>query len=176
MRKYESQKLIKVCRRAPTISHMLFADDSYVFCKASVNEANAMVSLLHSFEVASGQRVNLGKSSIFFSPNMSDSNKGDICGILRMNEADDRCRYLGLPKFLGRNKSSLLGYLKSKVQNRVNGWDGKYISRAGKEVLIKSVAQTMPSYAMSVFLLPLEITKDIERVLAKFWWGSKPNQ
>lgn len=62
------------------------------------------------------------------------------------------------------------------MQNRVNGWDGKYISRAGKEVLIKSVAQTMPSYAMSVFLLPLEITKDIERVLAKFWWGSKPNQ
>lgn len=57
IRKYELQKLIqgvKICRRAPVISHMLFDDDSYVFCKANVNEAGSMVSLLRKFEVASG--------------------------------------------------------------------------------------------------------------------------
>lgn len=32
----------------------------------------------------------------------------------------------------------------------------------------ESVAQTMQIYAMLVFLLPLGITKDIERVLSKF--------
>lgn len=139
MHKYEAQKLIqgiKVCRGVPTISHMLFADDSYVFCKASVNEANIVVRLLYSFEMASGQQVNLGKSSVFFSPNISNLSKGDIYGVLQIREADDMCRYLGLPNFIGCNKSSLPGYLESKVQNHVNGWDRKYISMAGKEVLI----------------------------------------
>lgn len=89
-----------------------------------------------------------------------------------MREADERSKYLGLPSILGRNKSSLLGYLRDKVTKKINSWDGRWISRGGKEVLIKSVAQTLPSYAMSVFLLPLEITKDIERTLSKFWWSS----
>lgn len=46
----------------------------------------------------------------------------------------------------------------------------------GKEVLIKNMAQTLPSFAMSVFLLPLEITKDIERTLAKYWWNSNSSR
>lgn len=96
--------------------------------------------------------------------------------MLQMKEADDRSKYLALPNFLGRNKSSLLGYLKSRVQSKIRSWDGKFISKAGNEVLIKSVAQTMPSYAMSVFLFPLDVTKDIERTLTKYWWVSKPNQ
>lgn len=171
LRKFEAQKLIqgvRICRRAPVISHMLFADDSYVFCKASEIEAANMVSLLRKFELASGQQVNLGKSYIFFSSNVSEAIKREICGVLQMNKADDRSKYLGLPNFLGRGKLSLLGYSKSKVQNRVRCWDGKFISKAGKEVFIKSVAQAMPSYAMSVFLLPLDIIKEIERTLSKY--------
>lgn len=66
----------------------------------------------------------------------------------------------------------MLGYLKNKVQNRVRNWDGRYIGKSGKKILIKSVAQTLRSYAMSFFLLLLEITKDIERTLSKYWWGS----
>lgn len=46
------------------------------------------------------------------------------------------------------------------------------MSRPAKEVLIKIVAQTLPSYAMNVFLLPLELTKEIEGCLEKFFWNS----
>lgn len=45
------------------------------------------------------------------------------------------------------------------------------ISQAGREVLIKNVAQALPTYAMSVFLLPMEIIKDFERSLTRYWWG-----
>lgn len=48
-------------------------------------------------------------------------------------------------------------------------------TRAGREILIKSVVQTLLSYAMNAFLLLLKIIKDIERSLAKFWWELKPN-
>lgn len=46
---------------------------------------------------------------------------------------------------------------------------------AGREVSIKSVAQTLPSYVMSVFFLSFQIIRDIERSLTRFWWGSKSN-
>ncbi|XP_062099843.1 uncharacterized protein LOC133805695 [Humulus lupulus] len=41
-----------------------------------------------------------------------------------------------------------------------------------KEVLLKTVVQALPNYAMNVFLLPLEVCKDVEGMMSKFWWGS----
>lgn len=155
---------------------MFFADDSYLYCKADMEEAGRMLNMLQTFEVASGQKVNLSKSSIFFSTNMNADSRSSICSALGMMEADERSMYLGLPNMIGRNKSAILGFLKDKVTRRVESWNGKLVSKPGREVLIKSVAQSIPSYAMSVFLLPLEITKDIERTLSKYWWNSKPNE
>lgn len=39
-------------------------------------------------------------------------------------------------------------------------------------MLIKNAAQAMPVYAMNVFLLPADIAREIEQMLAKFWWNS----
>lgn len=155
---------------------MFFADDSYLYCKANIEEASRVLSMLQCFEKASGQRFNTSKSSVFFSVNMGTSSKTDICEVLGMVEAGNRSTYLGLPNMLGRNKYAIMGFLKDKVTRRIEGWDGRLISKPGKEVLIKLVAQSLPSYAMSVFLLPLEITKDIERTISKYWWSSKPNK
>uniref|UniRef100_A0A803Q318 Uncharacterized protein n=1 Tax=Cannabis sativa TaxID=3483 RepID=A0A803Q318_CANSA len=89
-----------------------------------------------------------------------------------MRPADAGSFYLGLPSTIGKNKSTLLGYLKDRVQKRLQGWGGNFLSRAGKEVLIKSIYQSLPSYAMSMFLLPLEITLDIEKMMTSFWQQS----
>lgn len=40
-------------------------------------------------------------------------------------------------------------------------------------MLVKAVIQSLPTYAMSVFLFPLEIIKDFERSIARFWWNTK---
>ncbi|KAM6577785.1 hypothetical protein CsatB_029622 [Cannabis sativa] len=83
--------------------------------------------------------------------------------------------YLGLPSSMGQNKATTLGYLKEKLRKRLQAWGTKFLSRAGKEILIKTVAQALPSYAMSVFLLPLEIIRDMESMMAKYWWQSSSN-
>lgn len=46
----------------------------------------------------------------------------------------------------------------------------------GKEILIKTVAQTFPNYAMSVFLLPVEVCKDLEMAMCKFWWRTNASK
>lgn len=171
LRKYETQKWIhgiKVCRNAPSVSHLLFADDSYLFCKASEDEALRMGELLQIFEEASGQQVNLNKSSVIYSSNVDRELKSKIGQILQVEEADGSVHYLGLPNRVGRNKSCVLGYLKDRMKQKVQSWKEKWISQAGREILIKNVAQALPTYAMSIFLLPLDITKDFERSLSRF--------
>lgn len=112
-------KGIKICRKAPTISHMLFADDSYLFCKVEVHQASNVMELLASYEHASGQRINKNKSSVFFSANVIDYNRELICQELQVQQADEFTKYLGLPNILGRNKFVVLGYLKEKVKANI---------------------------------------------------------
>lgn len=109
----------KVANEAPLISHMLFADDSYLYCKATVTEAEKVCQLHSTFESDSGQQVNRQKSSIFFSRNTDEAARMDVCNIMQMNKATEHSMYLGFPNTMGRNKSAVLGYLKDRIRKRV---------------------------------------------------------
>ncbi|XP_060969649.1 uncharacterized mitochondrial protein AtMg00310-like [Cannabis sativa] len=93
-----------------------------------------------------------------------------------MPKASDGSLYLGLLNIIVRNKNIVLGFLKTKVIARINSWDGKLLSRAGKEILLKIVVQSLPTYAMSVFLLPLGTCNEIEKLMARFWWKSSSSK
>ena len=72
LRKAERDSLIRgisICRRAPRISHLFFADDSIVFCRATNDECVALQNLLALYANASGQVVNSDKTALFFSTN-----------------------------------------------------------------------------------------------------------
>lgn len=87
IRKYDSNRWIhgvKICRKAPIITHMLFADDSYLYCKANTDEALRLLDLLTIYEEASGQKVSREKSSIFFSSNVIPYNRLLVCQALQM--------------------------------------------------------------------------------------------
>jgi hypothetical protein len=60
---------IKVCRGAPSVSHLLFADDSLILMSANMTNATALRNALEMYCASSGQMVSDLKSSIIFSPN-----------------------------------------------------------------------------------------------------------
>jgi hypothetical protein len=64
---------------------------------------------------------------------------------------------------VGRSKKATFGYVKDSVWRKINSWRGRSLSKAGKEVMIKSVLQAIPSYVMSVYLLPESLINDIEK-------------
>ena len=116
---YEDTKLIqgiRICRNALVISHMLFADDSYLFCKTEVTQAVQIWDLLTVYKLVSGQQINKNKSSTFFSVNVIDYNRDLVCHELQFQQADSSTRYLGHSNTLGKNKSAVLSNLKKKVK------------------------------------------------------------
>uniref|UniRef100_A0A803Q3T6 PHD finger protein ING n=1 Tax=Cannabis sativa TaxID=3483 RepID=A0A803Q3T6_CANSA len=121
-------------------------------------------------------RVNFEKSTVFYSSNTTHTMRNDICQRLGIIEAGERSKYLGLRSTIGRNKKVIFSYLTDKVQKKIQSWDNKFLSRAGKEVLIKSVVQALPAYTMNVFLIPVGICQEIERSISKFWWRSNTNK
>ncbi|KAK9983953.1 hypothetical protein SO802_033478 [Lithocarpus litseifolius] len=56
-----------LCRNGPRISHLFFADDTLLFCRAKMGDLLAIQDILNLYEQASGQQVNRGKTTIFFS-------------------------------------------------------------------------------------------------------------
>lgn len=103
---------------------------------------------------------------MFVSANAIDYNKSLVCQELQIPDPDSSSKYLGLLKILGRNKSVIFGYLKDKVKAIVQIWNEKKILRPAKEILIKTVAQVLSSYAMDLFLLPV---KHRESCMEKFF-------
>jgi hypothetical protein len=103
--KAQERKLIhgvKVAPGAPEITHLFFADDSLMFCRATNDEANTMKQLITQYQQASGQLVNYNKSEILFSKRVHQSTKITIQQILPMPMVEHFSKYLGQPTFIGR--------------------------------------------------------------------------
>jgi hypothetical protein len=52
---------IKVCRGALLLTHLLFVDDCFLFCRADGNECIKLKEILKTYEEVSGQAINLRK-------------------------------------------------------------------------------------------------------------------
>ena len=122
---------------------------------------------------ASGQCINLEKSSVYFSGNTPLEQKSWIKDSLGVKEVDRIETYLGLPMLVWRAKYHSFAYLKDRVWKKLQGWKGTMLSRGRKEVLIKAVVQSIPTYSMGVFQLPKKLCDELDAMCAKFWWGQE---
>ena len=169
-------KGVQVCRDAPTISNLLFADDSLILMHATSGNANCLRRILSDYCKASGQLVSEDKSSIFFSPSTKPEVREEVCTILNIMPEALTDKYLGLPAIVGADRSDNFQFLIDRVLKRLLGWKEKNLSTGGKEVLLKAIAQTIPSYAMSVFKIPKQICKGITDSMSQYWWGDDADQ
>lgn len=131
------------------------------------------MELLSLYEEVSGQKLNREKTALFFSKAVTEANRQIIKGILGVREIHHYEKYLGLPSLIGRGKKASFNYIKERVWRKLQGWEGKLLSQAGREVLIKAVIQAIPTYAMGCFKLPLGLCNEIEVMVRKFWWGQR---
>lgn len=160
----------------PAITHLFFADDSLLFCKAKVMECNVLMGILGVYESASGQKINPDKSSVFFNPNTSHAARDEILNSLGPMQDSRHKKYLGLPSLIGKSKSQVFAEIKERVGRKLAGWKGKLLFIGGREILIKAVAQVVPTYTMSCFQLPKTLCDDLESMMRNFWWGQRNHE
>ena len=78
---------------------------------------------------------------------------------------------MGLPSLVGRNKKNTFKEVKEKLAKKLAGWKEKLLSKAGKEVLIKAVAQAILTYTMSCFKIPDSLCDEMTSLIKNSWWG-----
>lgn len=118
------------------------------------------MSLVHSVfnEECSGQKTNKEKSTILFSKNTGDACRNTIKHALQVSSETLNEKYLGLPVYVVRLKKRGVPIFKGQdLEAYTRVGKEKLLSKAGKEVLIKAVAQAIPTYAMSC----LDLTKSL---------------
>ena len=144
---------VSICRNGPRVSHLFFADNNVLFCRAKEEECQKILDLLSVYERGSGQKINRDKTNIFFSTNTQPDMQTRIQNILGMPAIRQYEKYLGLPTLIGRAKKHNFAYIKERVWRKLQRWKEKLLSQAGREILIKSVIQAIPTYTMSCFKL-----------------------
>ncbi|WZZ52971.1 hypothetical protein YC2023_053078 [Brassica napus] len=166
---------VKLSESCPSVHHLLFADDSLLICKATVEEASELMACIHLYEEASGQMVNKQKSSVIFGALVPEAIKNELKSILGIDVEGGEGSYLGLPECFSGSKRKLLSFIREKLQGRLQGWFAKSLSQRGKEILLKSVCLALPVYAMSCFKLPKDVCSKLTSAMIEFWWSSRNN-
>ncbi|XAR73383.1 hypothetical protein NMG60_11007335, partial [Bertholletia excelsa] len=120
-------------------------------------DVQCMIDILHFYQTTLGQRINLYKSDNPFSRNVVESHS----------------TYLGILTFVGWSKQQIFNFRGDRVWKKLKGWKEKCLSRVGKEeVLIKSIAQSIPTCITGCLVLPKSLYDHIKSLINNFWWGS----
>jgi hypothetical protein len=147
------------------ILHLLFADDTLVFSGASLDQVQAIDDLLICFELVSGLKVNLAKSTLV--PVGEVSNVEALAEVLGCEVGSLPIKYSGLP--LG-DKASWNGVVKKSFRTLAS-WKRMYLSKGGRIALIKSILSNFPTFLLPILPILVAVAKRIESIQCGFLWG-----
>ncbi|XP_062028441.1 uncharacterized protein LOC133744326 [Rosa rugosa] len=115
---------LRVCDGAHVISHLLFADDSMLYSNASSQDCILIRNILNVYERASGQKINLQKSSVVFSVSVPSHMRQSLADILDIQVVDKHEKYLGIPTLVGRSKADTFAYIKDTLSKKLTAQQG----------------------------------------------------
>ncbi|XP_074277936.1 uncharacterized protein LOC141601541 [Silene latifolia] len=161
---------LKISRYAPTVSHLFYADDALICCKAAPKAFEILRDLFKDFESASGQMINLNKSFIKFSPNASSDFKSHLTSILKMQSSSTFGTYLGVPIDIPRNRSQVFHPYIDNLTTRISSLSSLHLTQSSKLLVISAVLFASLYHLMAALPFPLGICRKIVSLIAAFWW------
>ncbi|XP_074298594.1 uncharacterized protein LOC141629503 [Silene latifolia] len=167
---------LKISRYAPPISHLFYADDAFICCKATPSAFENLRDLLRCFELASGQMINLDKSFIKFSPNAPPDFRTHMASILKMRTSVCFGNYLGVPVDIPSKKSLLFQPLVDRLTSRILTWSSLHLSQLCKLLIINTIILGSIRFLMASIPFPVGICKKIDSLIAAFWWRKDARQ
>ena len=152
--------------RSMAVSHLLFADDTLIFCKAHLDQILILRMILIWFEAVSSLKINLGKSELV---SVGVVNNIDLfLVVLGCKLGSPPMKYLGLPLGAKFKDKTIWNPILEKMERRLVGWKRLYLSKRGRVTLIKSTLSNLPTYFLSLFPIPTSVANRIEKLQRNF--------
>ncbi|RVW15964.1 putative ribonuclease H protein [Vitis vinifera] len=151
------------------VSHLLFADDTLVFCDSSQDQMAYLSWLLMWFEALSGLRINLDKSEILPVGRVENLELLALevgCKVGRLPTS-----YLGIPLGVNHKSVAVWDGVEERFRKRLAKWKRQFISKGGRMTLIRSTLSSMPIYLMSLLRIPRAVSLRLEKIQRDFLWG-----
>ncbi|KAF5472823.1 hypothetical protein F2P56_009502 [Juglans regia] len=148
------------------ISHLLFADDTLIFCDAKQEQIRALRAFLLCFEAVSRLKVNLAKSEVV--PMGLVPNVESLASILDCKISQLSMKYLGFPLGADFKSKSTWDDVLEKMERKLAGWKRMYLSKGGWVALIKSTLSNLPTYFLSLFPLLAKVTHRMQKLQRDF--------
>ncbi|XP_026416456.1 uncharacterized protein LOC113311876 [Papaver somniferum] len=157
-----------VANNGTKVTHLQFAEDTLVFMDASVDQIQPLKHIFLVFQYASGLPTNFFKCRVFGVGEVSNIN--ELAEVFGCTSESLPAIYLGMP--LGDNSRSAVKWERiiELCKNRLANWKKRFLSKAGKLTLVKSVLLILPVYYFSLFMAPKSVIKKIEKVIRSFLW------
>lgn len=143
-----------------------------MFAEASVSQIRVIRKVLEKFCGASGQKVSLEKSLIFFSENVHRDLANLISHESGIKGTKELGKYLGMPVLQKRINKETFGTVVERVSSKLAGWKRRFLSLAGRITLTKSVLSSIPVHTMSSIALPMSTLAQLDKIARSFIWGS----
>ncbi|XP_057442323.1 uncharacterized protein LOC130734042 [Lotus japonicus] len=162
---------VRLSPDGPPISHLFFADDVLLFCKASGAQVQLVAEALKLFCDSSGLRINMAKSKAIASRGVSQAIRNEVRNIAPIPFVHNLGKYLGFPLHGGRRDRNAFQYLLDNIQRKLASWKTNMLNFAGRVCLAKSVLAAIPTYSMQVFWLPRWLNERINQLVRNFIWS-----
>ena len=147
---------------ALSISHLLYADDTIIFCEAKEEQLLYLNWVLLWFEASSGLKINLNKSKLI--PVGAVENMDALVVKLGCWIGHLPTTYLGLPLGATHKSVAIWDNIEEKMHKKLALWKRNFISKGGRITLIKSTLASLPRYQMSIFRIPGAVAKRLEKL------------
>lgn len=154
---------------------LLYADDALLFFKPDPNQARAIKIALIVFQHVSGLSINLDKSELL-TTNVAEQQGLGLELILSCKLQSFPITYLGIPLSDKRLPRTAYILLIEKLNKKLGGWAEKFLSIAGRLVLLNSILSALPMHYMSVMRLPEWVIEEIDRIRRRFLWKGAKEQ
>ena len=151
------------------VSHLLFADDTILFCDADMEQILHVRMLLLCFQVVTGLKVNGLKSEMV--PIGEVHNVHALVEILGCRIGFLPMTYLGMPLGASYKSFTIWNPILEKIERKLAEWKKLYLSKGGRLMLLKSTLSSLPTYFSSLFTIPTHVANKIEKLQRDFLWG-----
>ena len=112
---------VKLGRNELSFTHLFFTDDCLLYFRNDAKPLATLRTTLEWYCTFLGQKINLDKSDLFCSPNMSREDQECLASLLQVNLVVNPSKYLGVNFKLRGGLVADFHYLVEKLQSKLQG-------------------------------------------------------